>query len=769
MKMTDTFKYIVVAVIILFAGLTLPARTISGTVLIENDSTAAVGAVCRLMKGTELLATVHADGAGVFSLSTDERSELSMEISLTGMAPTEIQIAGGGKNINLGVVYLTDGVQLGEVTVTAATRVDSRGRIITYPSQANVKASSTSISLFQKLPLPGLRVDLINRSISVDGGSPMILINGVPSSMSDLQALQPKNIEKIEYARITPARYADKGVSGLVSITLKKRDDGGQVYLAGRSALQTVFVDGNAKASYHQGPSQFSILYTPSWRNYQKCYDRSISSYIGDDVTIDLKSEDRNPFNYLRNRLRARYDYSPDAKTLLSVTFNTTPYSSGRRVLGKTFNSVLGEYDIRDKNSSRTFTPSLDIFFRRDFNSKNSLEAEVVGTLQTDRYRSSHIFDYTDGSESVYINDADSRRRSLISEINYIHSFSDRTSLSAGYQNTVSYSTNKYLTTEYKPVLTENNNYVYARLGQQISKVYLSLSTGAKLYWVKNDLNKRTFIRNLSKIQANWRIADQWSLNANFNYSPGLPGLSSLTDYAQQVAPYLISNGNPDLKVSEYFNYSVSANFQRDNLWMSLYTGISDSRHPSISDVRYLGDGMFLSQSVNFRYNRSYNAFLSGGISGIHGFGVNVSLGLQHYVCDDYSWHHTLTTFSGDINLWWNEGPWTVSYWRKFPGKYLYGHSVSKQENGDGLSVEFAPDKHWNFGVSWMYMFEKKGTQYPNWNYSPVNPGVTERHISDNANMIVLSLTYSADFGKIFKTGRRSLNNSDNGSSLLKN
>ncbi len=83
--------------------------------------------------------------------------------------------------------------------------------------------------------------------------------------------------------------------------------------------------------------------------------------------------------------------------------------------------------------------------------------------------------------------------------------------------------------------------------------------------------------------------------------------------------------------------------------------------------------------------------------------------------------------------------------------------------------MEFAPDKHWNFGVSWMYMFEKKGTQYPNWNYSPVNPGVTERHISDNANMIVLSLTYSADFGKIFKTGRRSLNNSDNGSSLLKN
>lgn len=34
--------------------------------------------------------------------------------------------------------------------------------------------------------------------------------------------------------------------------------------------------------------------------------------------------------------------------------------------------------------------------------------------------------------------------------------------------------------------------------------------------------------------------------------------------------------------------------------------------------------------------------------------------------------------------------------------------------------------------------------------------------------MIVLTVSYSADFGSIFRTARRSLNNSDQGSSLLK-
>ena len=64
-------------------------------------------------------------------------------------------------------------------------------------------------------------------------------------------------------------------------------------------------------------------------------------------------------------------------------------------------------------------------------------------------------------------------------------------------------------------------------------------------------------------------------------------------------------------------------------------------------------------------------------------------------------------------------------------------------------------------------MFDRKGTRYPSWDYSAVNPSRLERYIKNNANMVVLSASYSADFGSIFRTARRSLNNADNGSSLL--
>ncbi|MDE6286337.1 MAG: hypothetical protein K2L99_05020, partial [Muribaculaceae bacterium] len=270
------------------------------------------------------------------------------------------------------------GIALNEVTVTGNTVIHSNGRTIVYPAAADVKASSTSISLFTKLPLAGLQANPVERTLSVDGGTPMILINGVPSSMADVQALQPKDIEKIEYSRFTPARYADKGTTGFLNITLKKRNDGGRVYAWGRSALTTAFVDGNVRASYHQGPSQFTLQYNPSWRNYQQVYDTSDESYIGDGFRVNLEQHDRNPFYYHMHGMTLKYDYSPNTKTLFSATFSAEPYITERRTIAHTLDSELGEYDNNNKSKSNDFTPSLDLFLRRDFNDKNSLEVQLV-------------------------------------------------------------------------------------------------------------------------------------------------------------------------------------------------------------------------------------------------------------------------------------------------------------------------------------------------------------------------------------------------------
>ena len=307
------------------------ARTIRGAVLSGADSTAVSGAVCRLMADGKVISGVNTDTRGAFALKTADTSASNLEIAMTVFSSTAVIVPPGSRDIDLGTIYLDEGIMLDGLTVTGNSAVNYMGRTIVYPSTADIKASATSVGLFQKLPLPGLEANPINRNLSVDGGTPMILIDGVPSTMDDVNALKPGDITKIEYSRITPARYADRGVNGLVSITLRRRSDGGQVYVWGRSALNTVFVNANVKASYHQGPSQFTILYSPSWRNYQDVFDNTTESYIGTYCRGNLEQHDRNPFSYHYHPVLLKYDYTPTARTLFTVTFNATPnYNKSR-------------------------------------------------------------------------------------------------------------------------------------------------------------------------------------------------------------------------------------------------------------------------------------------------------------------------------------------------------------------------------------------------------------------------------------------------------
>lgn len=742
---------------------------ITGKVLSEKDSTAIIGANCRLLSGNDTILVQQTDENGCFVFDSKIQGDMQIIMDSPDYADFDITLDGAKKDIDLGEIYLSAVSGLQELVVTAGSRRLSRGKTIVIPTITDVKASSDALSLLRKLQLDGLDVNPVNRTMSIMGEGIVILIDGVPSTQNDVNALSPKDISKVEYSRNVPARYADKGAGGFINIFLKKRNDGGSIYIWGRGCPTTGFADGVVRGSYHQGPSQFTLSYTPSWRSYHKVYDSSESSLIGNDFRVDLTSESKSPFHYLMNPINLRYIYKPDESLTLSATFNASIFNDGRSSKGDTHDSLLGIYHSDSKSSNKRFTPSLDLYLRKDFNSKNSLELEFVGTLARTDYRRTLNERFEDNDTETYITDTDNHRRSLISEISYVHTFSELTELSAGYQNTISGNDNRYLQTDYKATLSENNNYIYLQLSRQAGPVFLRFSTGAKLFWMRNDLNNRHFIKNLSSILASWRINPMWNLSYQFRYSPSIPGLASLTDYPQQTSLYLITNGNPDLKVTDSFNNRLSLSFNK-SIWsasanFSYYT----HHNPVYSDISYLGDREFLSNSRNFKTQRHISGWIKLGVNGLaEMFGANVSLYYESYKSKGTDWNHSLHSLNGSINLWWNKGPFTISYWRKFPGKSLWGTSVSKEENGDVLDFQYQPDNHWSFAIGWHYMFSKKGTQYPSWDYSASNPGHIFRYIKENANMICINITYQADFGSIFRTRDRKLNNTDQGSSLLK-
>ena len=343
-------RVLLIFIITLVCSASASARTLVGLVYSDSTNTVVADAVCILYEGDKELSRTATGEDGIFRLQTDSEAALAVEIDKPGFSGTVVVVEAGSKNQDLGYIALSEASTLDELEVKGTEVVHSKGRTIVYPSEADLKASSTTLSLLQKLPLAGLFADPINRSLTVRNGAPMILINGIPATMSDVNSLKPGDIAKIEYSYITPARYADKGKNGFLSITLKEREDGGQVYLWGRSAVNTAFLDANLQASYHQGPSQFTLQYSPSWRNYQDAYDYSSMQYIGDDFKVDIEQHDRNPFNYHMHGVSLKYDFAPSERTVFSARFSATPTSSSNRIMGTMSDNILGEYDIKSRN-----------------------------------------------------------------------------------------------------------------------------------------------------------------------------------------------------------------------------------------------------------------------------------------------------------------------------------------------------------------------------------------------------------------------------------
>lgn len=117
---------------ILFSVATMSARTIQGEVRSDNDSTVIVGATCRLMSGPQFINGATTDENGVFDISTTLNSKLILEISMSGFNTTEIVIE-SDKNVNVGTVYLSEGITLDEVQVSANSMIDAKGEQLYSP------------------------------------------------------------------------------------------------------------------------------------------------------------------------------------------------------------------------------------------------------------------------------------------------------------------------------------------------------------------------------------------------------------------------------------------------------------------------------------------------------------------------------------------------------------------------------------------------------------------------------------------------------------
>ncbi|WP_347840815.1 TonB-dependent receptor [uncultured Draconibacterium sp.] len=259
-------------------------KAVSGKVV--DDSGEALPGVTVVVKGTSTGTVTDIDGN--FSIS-NVTSESVLTISFVGMLTQEIKV---GSQTSIDVTLKTDAVGLEEVVVVGygtQSKATLSGAVVQVKGEEMIKGKGTSsAALAMQGEIPGLTItrttsrpgneglDIkIRGDYSVNGISPLILVDGVQVAESYLSSINSSDIENLSVLKDGAAAiYGSKAAGGVVLITTKK----GQ--------------KGKMKVEY-KGDVQFNYAYEMPLASFKELADIWLQG--GRNDMIDYVDTDGNP------------------------------------------------------------------------------------------------------------------------------------------------------------------------------------------------------------------------------------------------------------------------------------------------------------------------------------------------------------------------------------------------------------------------------------------------------------------------------------------
>ena len=221
---------------VLFLTLFLPAELmgqelqVSGTVRSAEDNSVLPG-VSIVVKGTSQGTVTNADGKYQMSASPNS----TLVFSFIGMQAKEVPVNGRNQIDVLLEQELTD---IGEVIVVGygtQKKVNVSGAVDAVDAEQLESRPITNISQGLQGVAPNLNIDFVSgepgqaariniRGItSINGGEPLILIDGVPADAWELNRLTPEDVSDISVLKdaASAAIYGARAAFGVVLITTK--------------------------------------------------------------------------------------------------------------------------------------------------------------------------------------------------------------------------------------------------------------------------------------------------------------------------------------------------------------------------------------------------------------------------------------------------------------------------------------------------------------------------------------------------------------------
>jgi hypothetical protein len=515
---------------------------------------------------------------------------------------------------------------LGEVVVRGARPVlkYSHGNISVDVANSYLKDDFSVANILGKLP--GLIVH--NESIGMFGKKSLrIYINGVQRSVSDLNVLQPGDVDRIEIIRNVGVEY-ESGVDAVIKIqTKKRREEKYHVFISDKFQLSSNYLNNGSNFRLYLGNHEKLAQYISLTNNFIKIEGQNISSsytYFEDYTNSQFRD------SHFRNR-----NGGPWLSYFLNWSINKNA-ELGFQCRGSFNNSagqVNGTWNYDDETANRTGklhsdneTASVQSGANLNYRQKIGMTGELsviadYATRNTDK--TTDVKESSGYWNANNITDADNKGNVF--------------SITPEYKikgKKFAYSTGlKYISlhsksaTEYRPSmdvehtrLSEYSTGAYTVFDAQLS--FVDIKSGIRLEYTNSSIRSDDVSNNLNRDYFNWvpYISLSRELNKHLNLTayyrqnlkrPGLPLLNSTVNYVDSLS---YTKGNPGLKAVTTdvfgfnagvykFDFMLEYRIDRDEI---IPTRISDSENPNISVNTYTNKkekSGYLTVGISYLFN----------------------------------------------------------------------------------------------------------------------------------------------------------------------
>ena len=780
-------KYFVLAAAMICAVSMAANNKVSGVIKDAADKSALVGVNVTLVESQKskgkstrnVVSGTVTDAHGKFSLEA-ETGEFVLECSYIGYEPIGMSLTVSG-NTHLGTIEMNEAsTELSEVVVEGDAVIQKVDRQILLPNKEQLGASSDGMSLLQNLQIPRIVVNPTDNTVKTLANQDVQLrINGIEASHSEVMAINPKDVIRIEYHDQPGVRF--NGAAAVINYIVRHRDTGGNLMLnASNGVTMPGWGEYHLSGKVNFGKSSFSLLthYSPRdiyWtRTNAETYNFSTGTIENREVGEPTRFK-MNPMN-----IGLTYNWTNGEKNMLNITLrdfmNFTPHSKTNR--DSYLYQGTDSFAIHDHESSKSISPSLDIYYEHNLPNDHHLYFDVVGTYinsSNDRRFEQTPLGETVADTTDVLSRVKGNKYSLIGEAIYEKDW-ENIALTVGVRHNQQWMENLYQVPSdqgpsTKVSMMTAETYAFAEVQQRVKQFSYAVGIGAM----------HTYIEQAGQKQSNWIARPQLTLSYDFGkgvfwkykgYVSGYqPSLSAMSDVAQQIDKYQIRQGNPNLKPVMFVANEMQLSWQHKYVNLNLWANYSYDHKPIMDETfEQLIDG----QSYAVRTYANHRGFHRLQVApSVQVRVLNNSLIFtvapfaNYYVSLGNSYTHK--HFNPGVR---------ASIMGMYKGWQFFGEVTTRSNNLWGETLEYGEFYHhiglgynadkWGFRAMLMNPFSVKGYSIETKDLSALAPNTQHAEMRDFRQMLILNFHCNLDFGSRASTREnKRINNEDKENGIL--